>query len=184
MGEAGAGISLLLHGLQSAINVGAVLRMAESFGIGVDIWDEAGLFADPAKRTRIADFACGAVHRGAFRLLVDQPMAHGTAVRQIATCLTDDAVALTDFRFQPGDRIAIGNEYDGLPRTFIAAADVRLRIPMANVWTPKIPSSNPIDPHRPTRDPADGAPVLSAAMAAAIVSYVAFSQSLAHRPTA
>jgi len=178
--EDGLGLSLLLYGLQSPINVGAVLRAAETLALKVDIWDEAGLFADPAKRDCIADFSCGAFARGAFRLLDQRPRAGDARGRAVATCLADDAIPLPEFRFEAGDRIAIGNEYDGLPQSFIAAAGARLSIPMANVWTPKPPSRNPIDPGRAPRDPDDGAPVFSAPMAAGIVGYAAFIQSRAY----
>lgn len=179
MAECSCGVSLLLYGLQSPINVGSVLRVSETFGIDVDIWDEAGLFTDPVKRDCISDFSCGAVDRGAFHLLDEHPEKTITAGRSIATCLADDAVSLTDFRFMAGDRIAIGNEYDGLPKQFIGSANLRLRIPMADVWTPKPKSHRPIDPNRAPRDPTDGTPVLSAAMTAGIIGYIAFTQSRA-----
>lgn len=181
MAESGCGISLLLYGLQSPINVGSVLRVSETFGISVDIWDEAGLFADPVKRDCIADFSCGAIDRGAFRLLGQCPEGTAETGRLIATSLAEDAVLLTEFHFLAGDRVAIGNEYDGLPKTFINAANLRLRIPMADVWTPKPVSRHPIDPSRAPRDTDDGAPVLSAAMAAGIIGYTAFIQSCADR---
>lgn len=170
-------LRLLLYGLQSPINVGAVLRVAETYGVAVDVWDPPGLFADSGTLRWISDFSCGAYARGAYRLLDAAPSPRAGHGRRIATCLRGRATSLPDFDFQPGDVVAIGNEYDGLPADYIAAADCRLHIPMPPGYTPKPPSLQPIDPTRPPMDPADGSPVLSAAMSAAIICYAAFARS-------
>lgn len=166
-------LRLLLHGLQSPINVGTLLRVAETFGVGVDVWDPAGLFRDAEKLRWIHDLSCGAYSRGAFRLLDDAPRPREESIRTIATCLREEATRLPDFVFRPGDLVAIGNEYDGLPADYIAGADCRLHIPMPAGHTPKLPSLQPIDPAHQPVDPDDGSPVLSSAVSGAIICYAA-----------
>lgn len=168
---------LMLHGLQSAINIGSILRVAETFGVPVDIWDAHGLFAGDETLRWISDFSCGAYQRGAFTLL-DAPPGEGPGGRVIATCVTGAGAMLDDFVFEPDDRVAIGNEYDGLPAGFIEKADVRLCIPMPKSFTPKPPSSAPADPARAGFSTESGDPVLSAAMSAGIICYAAHAQRL------
>ena len=153
-----------------------MLRVAETFAVSVDIWDDAGLFAGE-DASIIADVSCGAFARGAFRLLDRAPDAPASSGRLIATCLREDAVSLPTFRFRDDDVVAIGNEYDGLPETLIGGADVRLHIPMPATFTPKLPSRSPIDASHPLADPTDGSPVLSSAMTAGILCYAAHLQS-------
>lgn len=166
-------LRLLLHGLQSPINVGTLLRVAETFGVAVDVWDPAGLFRDAEKLRWIHDLSCGAYSRGTFRLLDEAPRPKEASIRTIATCLREEATHLPDFVFRPGDVVAIGNEYDGLPADYIAGADCRLHIPMLAGHTPKPPSLQPIDPARQPVDPGHGSPVLSSAVSGAIICYAA-----------
>lgn len=171
---------LLLHDVQSPINIGMILRVAESFAVAVDILDLHQVLDQPEKRQWVSDFSCGAFARGSYRR-VDSIPVPSSGGRTIATCLTDDTVSLPDFRFAPDDIVMIGNEYDGLPPALIAAADVRLKIPMATVFTPKPVSSNPIDPAR-NHAVEDGSPVLSAAMSAGILCYAGHAQRIGGQP--
>lgn len=167
------GCTLVLDGLQSPINIGMILRVAETYQFRVAILDRFGVLADREKRQTIADFACGALERRGYRLLADE--AALTAARRggrlIATAIEGKAVLLPRHRFRPGDMIVLGNEYDGLSAGMVAGADLVLRIPMPEVWTPKPPTRNPIDPTRTGPVARDGRPNLNVALSAAIVCY-------------
>lgn len=172
---------LLIHDVQSAINLGMILRVAETYAVPVDIWDPRHLFADPERVGWISDFSCGAFQRGAYRLLDAEPSPHEQGGRLVATCLREDAEQLPQFEFRPGDRIAVGNEYDGLPESFIERADTRLYIPMPPTRTPKLPSRDPIDPARRDFVSRDDSPVLSAAMTVGVLCYAGYARELARQ---
>lgn len=164
---------MLLYDLQSGINIGSILRVAESFAVPVSIWDPRARLQDPEAREWIADFSCGAWARGQYGVLAATPQPGAGPGRFIATCTRADAIAATDFDFRSDDTVVIGNEYDGLPDALIAAADIRLTIAMPKTHTPKPASRRAIDPTRQGYAVVDGAPVLSAAMAAGILCYAA-----------
>lgn len=171
------GLALLLDGLQSPINIGMILRVAETFQFHVAIRDRYGVLGHPEKVNVIEDFACGAVARRGFRRIAD---AEGLAEmrrgrRLIATSIDQNATSTTRHVFLPGDIIVLGNEYDGLPDEDMAAADVVLTIPMPQVWTPKPAARNPIDPARTAPVARDGRPNLNVAMAGAIICYAAYT---------
>jgi tRNA G18 (ribose-2'-O)-methylase SpoU len=177
----GRGLELLLHGLQSPVNIGMILRVAETYQFRVSIYDQPGVLDDAGKLRTIQDFACGAVERRGFRKVGDEPaltrLLHDR--RLVATSIERGAVSLPDFAFRPGDVFALGNEYDGLPDAFVTRADVVLNIPMPAVWTPKPKSLNPIDPTRTATVARDGEPNLNVAMTAAIICYTAYAGWLA-----
>jgi tRNA G18 (ribose-2'-O)-methylase SpoU len=173
--EAGSGIRLLLWDLRSPINFGMLLRAAETYRVAV-----AAFGIDHAQSSTTRDFACGALERVGF-----QPLADRAALRDwqgdgrlIATSIEPGSDQLPEFRFRPGDVVALGNEYDGLPAELERSADCRLRIPMAQVWTPKPRSSHPIDPTRKAPVARDGQPNLNVAMAGAIICYAAHAQAV------
>jgi tRNA G18 (ribose-2'-O)-methylase SpoU len=173
--QAGPGIKLLLWNLQSAINFGMLLRVAETYRVPI------GVFGDNlAASTTARDFACGAIERVGFERLPDATAAlawrgHG---RLIATSIEHGAEPLSHFQFEPGDVVVLGNEYDGLPPTVEKHANRRLLIPMADVWTPKPHSVNPIDAARTAPVARDGTPNLNVAIAGAIVCYAAYIQAV------
>jgi tRNA (cytidine/uridine-2'-O-)-methyltransferase len=174
--HAGPGIRLLLWGIQSPINFGMILRVAETYRVPV-----AAVGAERTLTSTTSDFACGALERAGFARLADAAAVRawqGNA-RLIATSIARDAAALPDFRFQPGDVVVLGNEYDGLAPEIASSADARIVIPMADVWTPKPRSKNPIDPSRTAPVAHDGEPNLNVAMAGGIVCYAAYVQAMA-----
>jgi tRNA (cytidine/uridine-2'-O-)-methyltransferase len=174
--RAGPGIRLLLWGVQSPINLGMILRVAETYRVPI-----AAIGAERAVTSTTSDFACGALERAGFEHLADTAAARawqGNA-RMIATSIDRDAVALPDFRFEPGDVVLLGNEYDGLPADVASNADARIVIPMADVWTPKPRSKSPIDPARSAPVSRDGQPNLNVAVAGGIVCYAAYVQAMA-----
>jgi tRNA (cytidine/uridine-2'-O-)-methyltransferase len=173
--HAGSGIRLALWDIQSPINFGMLLRVAETYRIPV-----AASGPDMAQSMTVRDFACGALERVGFNTIdsVTGLKDWQDNNRLIATSIESGAQSLLDFRFVPGDVVVLGNEYDGLPPDVESRADCRLIIPMATVWTPKPRSVSPIDAARTTPVARDGTPNLNVAMAGAIICYAAHAQAL------
>lgn len=164
------GLTLLLYELRSPINIGMILRVAETYGIRVEIAASQSILADTEKAKTISDFACGALQRKGYGEIASLPdTTQGR--RLIATSIEDDSVELPAFNFRHGDIVLLGNEYDGLPAEVFRASTARLKIPMADVWTPKPQSHNPIDSQRAAPVSRDGMPNLNVAMAAGIICY-------------
>ena len=178
-----AGIRLLLWGLQSPINIGMLLRVAESYRVPVGILGSAAVRNDVGAMATVGDFACGALQRAGFESLANEAdIARWRGNNRLVATDTDrGTTALSDFRFEPGDIVMLGNEYDGLPADIAARADHRLTIPMADVWTPKPRSLSPIDPNRVAPVARDGQPNLNVAIAGAIICYAAYLQAVADR---
>jgi hypothetical protein len=51
----GPGLGLLLYGLQSPINIGMILRVAETYRFGVSIYDQFRVLDDPKRSSTITD---------------------------------------------------------------------------------------------------------------------------------
>jgi tRNA G18 (ribose-2'-O)-methylase SpoU len=166
----------LLWGLQSPINIGMILRVAETFGIEVSILDTHQVLRDDTCKTTIGDYACGALQRHPPHLVADLASFAETIGmdRLVATTVVSDAVALPDFVWREGDVIALGNEYDGLPAELVREAAVRLRIPMPDGCLPKPRPQHPIDPRRAAPVARDGTPSLNVAVSAGIIAYSAY----------
>ncbi|HEU4968203.1 tRNA (cytidine(34)-2'-O)-methyltransferase [Sphingomonas sp.] len=109
-------------------NVGAILRSCACFGVPVDLieplgfpWDDkrvrrAGMdYYDHVSITRHADW-------DAFRAATPGRLVLLTA---------RGSVPLTEAAFEPGDVILMGSESAGAPAHVHAAAELRIRIPMA-----------------------------------------------------
>jgi tRNA G18 (ribose-2'-O)-methylase SpoU len=176
----GPGIRLLLWDILSPVNLGMLLRVAETYRVPVAVFGADPVMADAAQQATVSDFACGALQRRGFEALADAKAAdawRGDA-RLIATSIEHTATTLPDFRFQPGDVVALGNEYDGLPDRFVAGASRKIIIPMAEVWTPKPRSIHPIDPARTAPVARDGEANLNVAMAGGIICYAAYVQAM------
>lgn len=175
-GYAAFDLQLLLVGLQSPINIGMILRVAETYQFHVSILDSFNVLDDDTKLAVIGDFACGALARRGFSLVADDSelarLREGR--RLVATSIEPNAVDLSTCRFITGDVIAVGNEYDGLSDAMLASADAVLRIPMPAVWTPKPKARHPIDPGRTAPVARDGSPNLNVAMTAGIICHAAY----------
>ena len=182
------GLELLLYGLQSPINIGMILRVAETYQFRVSIYDRHRALENPEKFGTIKDFACGAVARWGYRTIEDDAALTQALQgrRLVATSIERNTSSLPSHRFQTGDVFALGNEYDGLPDDLVARANEILNIPMPQVWTPKPKSLNPIDPTRTASVARDGQPYLYVAMSAGIICYAAFADWLTrdHAPAA
>jgi tRNA G18 (ribose-2'-O)-methylase SpoU len=174
------GLEFLLYGLQSPINIGMILRIAETYRFRTSIYDQFRVLDDPERFSTIKDFACGAVSRLGFNVLADEAALaqalHGR--RLVATSVVPTGCELPDYKFRRGDLFALGNEYDGLPDTIVSQADSVLHIPMPAGWTPKPEAKRPIDPSRTAPVARDGQPNLNVAMTAAILCYAAYVSAL------
>jgi tRNA G18 (ribose-2'-O)-methylase SpoU len=141
---------LLLYDLRSPINIGMILRLAETFQLQVSIFDPALVLRDEARLNTISDFACGALQRRPPRMLVGSVQLRKLrrGVRLVATTIEGKASALPEFAWRHTDILVLGNEYDGLPADLVASAEARLHIPMPDRYVPKPKSLALIDPTR------------------------------------
>lgn len=112
-------------------NVGAAIRAAACFGAGVDIVGPCGFPIDSRTVRRVAmDYG-----------LLAQPVAHSgwtefldspeRRLGRLVLLTTKAETSLWDFRFRPDDALLLGRESAGAPEEAHAAADARIRIPLA-----------------------------------------------------
>lgn len=169
--------SLLLYALQSPINVGMLLRVAEVYRRSVFIVDEHHIFDREDARKTISDFSTGALQRRPPVFIssddADNAQQRGGG-RLIATTSSADAVSAWGFDWRESDCLVLGNEYDGLPIAFEQKADVLVTVPMPEGFLPKPPSFSPIDIARSKGVRNDGRPSLNVATAGAILSFLAY----------
>jgi tRNA (cytidine/uridine-2'-O-)-methyltransferase len=111
-------------------NVGAAIRVAACFGAVLDIVEPSGFPLDAKEIRRVAlDYAALApptVHASWNEFL----RAYSPESR-LVLLTTRGEVDLWDFRFRADDTILVGRESAGAPDEVHAAADARLRIPLA-----------------------------------------------------
>lgn len=184
--QAPMGLQFLLYGLQSPINIGMILRVAETYGFGVSIYDQHSVLANADRLATIRDFSCGALARRGFQMLDDEASLTRAlrGRRLIATSIDAKHCPLPSYEFRAGDLFALGNEYDGLPDALLRRAATLLHIPMPAGWAPKPKAERPIDPNRTTAVANDGQPNLNVAMTAGIVCYAAYASMLARHHAA
>lgn len=171
-------VRFLLYDIQSAVNLGQVLRLAETLRIDLEIFDPRNLLGDTENYKIVSDFSCGAFDRLVRTKLLDRTrldtsLGHG---RLIATCVGKDAAGLPDFCFADDDLVLFGNEYDGLPEEILARAPVKLYVPLPPAVLNKPRSYMPIDPVRKEGVGSEGVPSLSVSATCAIVAYAVHIQ--------
>lgn len=166
-------LCLALWRVQSPINLGMILRVAETYEVDVAVCGASDITAHPDRLQTVRDFACGALERrGLAEHATFEALVASAGTRRIfATTIDPNATALFDHRFQPDDIVLLGNEYDGLPPEIVRAAAGLLHIPMADVRVPKPRSSRPIDASRTEPVLHDGMANLNVAIAAGIICY-------------
>jgi tRNA (cytidine/uridine-2'-O-)-methyltransferase len=113
-------------------NTGAALRLGACFKVPVDIIEPCGFPLDDKRLRRSAmDYggSCEMVRHESW----DAFMRAGRAVpgRRIVLLSTAATMSYTDFAFQAGDTLLLGRESAGVPADVHAAADARVRIPIA-----------------------------------------------------
>lgn len=172
--------SLLLFDLQSPINIGMLLRVAEVYHRDVLIHDPRGVLSrDGASRT-ISDFAVGALQRRPPTILSVQHLGSVLERNNGRLVASDSGAAAANaltFGWQPHDCIVLGNEYDGLPAAVLEAAAAVVTIPMPPGHYPKPPSASPIDPARTVPVTNQGAPSLNVATAGTVLCCLAYARA-------
>ncbi|MGE3142846.1 MAG: tRNA (cytidine(34)-2'-O)-methyltransferase, partial [Hyphomonadaceae bacterium] len=112
-------------------NLGAAIRLAACFGIGLDLIEPCGFpLTDKALKRAALDYgdkAALARHAGLAAFCAAPARAEG----RLVLIETTGALPLHAFAFQPGDTLIVGRESAGSPPALIAAAAYCLRIPMA-----------------------------------------------------
>ncbi len=122
-------LRLVLYQPDIPQNAGAAIRAAACFGADLEIIEPCGFPLDAKALRRVAmDYgalAAPRTHRswGGFR----ETLGSGRLV--LLTTAGDGS--LWDFEFRSGDALLLGRESAGVPDEVHAAADARLRIPLA-----------------------------------------------------
>jgi len=114
-------------------NTGAVLRLGACFGVAVDVIEPCGFVLDDRRLRRAGmDYLDGVDWRRHDSL--DAFLAHRAAqdgAGRLVLLTTGGTVRHVDFMFAPTDTLILGRESAGAPPALHAAADARLRIPLA-----------------------------------------------------
>jgi tRNA (cytidine/uridine-2'-O-)-methyltransferase len=122
-------VALVLVEPDLAPNVGAILRLGACLGAPVHVIEPCGFaFSPRAWRRSAMDYADLAEirrHDSWARFLEGRPPG-----RLVALSARAEA-SLRDFAFRPGDMLLLGRETAGLSAEALAAAEARLRIPLA-----------------------------------------------------
>ena len=110
-------------------NTGAILRLAACFGVGVDIIEPCGFVLDDRRLRRAAmDYLPHVVLE---RHASWDAFQTGRRQGRLLLLTSRGDAAYTDFRFAREDVLLLGRESAGAPPVVHAAADARLRIPVA-----------------------------------------------------
>lgn len=112
-------------------NLGASLRLAACFGVGVDIIEPCGFpLTDRSLRRAVMDYGstAGTLRHAGWTGFLSSPERQGG---RLVLFTTAAAQALQAFRFKSSDVLLFGRESAGVPADVHDAVDVRLRIPIA-----------------------------------------------------
>ncbi len=112
-------------------NLGAAVRLAACFGVGLEIIEPCGFpLTDRALRRSALDYGAASeiVRRDSWDQFRDSARADG---RRIILFTTKADVTLDAFRFDASDTLLFGRESAGVPAEVAAEADARVVIPMA-----------------------------------------------------
>ena len=117
-------------------NTGAALRLGACFRVPVDIIEPCGFPLDDKRLRRSAmDYggACDVVRHASWEnfLTAFRTVPQTGAPQRLVLLSTRGAVPYTDFDFHAGDTLLLGRESAGVPEDVHAAADARVRIPIA-----------------------------------------------------
>jgi tRNA (cytidine/uridine-2'-O-)-methyltransferase len=124
-------LTLALYEPDIAPNAGAMLRTCACFAADAAIIEPAGFVASDRRLRR-----SGMDYLDALPIARHASFAHfedwrAEAGRRLVLLTTKGETSLWDFAFAPGDVILVGRESAGVPETVAAAADARVRIPIA-----------------------------------------------------
>lgn len=113
-------------------NAGALLRLGACFRVPVDIIEPCGFpFDDKRLRRTAMDYgaACEIQRHASWEAFLTAFRAD--AARRLILLSTAATQSHSDFAYAPGDTLLLGRESHGVPAEVHAAADARVRIPIA-----------------------------------------------------
>ncbi len=122
-------MKIILYQPDMAGNLGAVMRSCACFGVELEVIEPCGfpLTAKALRRTAMDYGAPETLKRhSSWDNFVGSPESG-----RLVLFTTKGAMPLTDFKFQPDDRLLFGRESAGVPETVHSAADARVIIPIA-----------------------------------------------------
>jgi tRNA (cytidine/uridine-2'-O-)-methyltransferase len=124
-----ARLRLALYEPDIAANTGAVLRLAACLGAGVDVIEPCGfVWSEPKLRRAGMDYLdrVDLVRHASWRHFRES-----RGPGRLVLLTTKGETALPAFRFEARDTLLLGRESAGVPDAVAAAADSRVRIPLA-----------------------------------------------------
>ncbi len=113
-------------------NTGAALRLAACFRVPLDIIEPCGFPLDDKRLRRSAmDYGgnCDIARHTSWEAFMKALRAD--PAQRLILLSTAASVPYADFAFAPGDTLLLGRESHGVPPDVHAAADARVRIPIA-----------------------------------------------------
>jgi tRNA (cytidine/uridine-2'-O-)-methyltransferase len=122
---------IALYQPEIAGNVGAILRLAACFSVPVDIIMPTGFaFSDSRLKRAAMDYGAAAdvTRHGSYAIFDAWRRAEGM---RLVLMSSKGAQRLPQIAFQANDILLMGSESAGVPDDVHAAADLRVRIPMA-----------------------------------------------------
>ena len=123
---------IALYQPEIAGNVGAVLRLCACLNVACDIIEPCGFaFSDKSLKRAGMDYADAVEverHADATSFIADAK----ANKRRIVLMTTKGSASLFNVEFEPDDILLMGSESSGVPEDMHAAADLRIRIPMAS----------------------------------------------------
>jgi tRNA (cytidine/uridine-2'-O-)-methyltransferase len=122
-------LRIALYQPDIAGNVGTILRLAACMGAPCDIIEPCGFpFSDKALKRAGMDYAVAA---NVTRHADWSNFAQAAAGRRLVLMTSKGSKSLFDAEFRHDDIVLMGSEGAGVPDDIHAAADLRIRIPMA-----------------------------------------------------
>lgn len=118
---------IALHQPEIAGNVGAILRTAACFGVGVDLIEPMGFAWDDK---RVARAGMDYIDHVPVTRHADWESFLATVTGRIALFTTRGAARLDETAFRADDILLFGSEGSGAPDPVHARADLRVRIPI------------------------------------------------------
>ena len=123
-------MKVILYEPDIAQNLGAVMRLCACFGTPLEVIEPCGfpLTAKGLRRTAMDYGAPETLTRHTSWDSFTQSQSKG----RLVLLTTKAATPLTDFEFEPSDRLIFGRESAGAPEDVHARADARIIIPIAS----------------------------------------------------
>ena len=110
-------------------NLGAAIRIAACFGVPLDIIEPCAFpLTDKALKRAALDYEAATTRHASWAAFAAAPE---RAEGRLVLLTTKGAISLADARFARGDTLLLGRESAGVPEEVHAAAQARVRIPIA-----------------------------------------------------